>query len=452
MQHSKIRCSLFLSKIVNKIRTIREIALAAVILGIAIVKDLFIPGWHRRRHVSEKLTARNIIIVGGELFNKGAQAMTFTVVDQMKRKFPNRSIYVFSQLDFDRKEEEKSIYTFNIFPWYLGIKIRLLDYLGIFHREDNNFTHIENHMKEIIKNAKFFIDISGYGLTSQLDFLSSVNYLLNIIVAKRFSIPYYIFPQSIGPFDYRLRFKIFLYHLMRLYLKYPEKIFLREEEGIKCVRKFTQNNVEKSYDIVLVSKGYNLFNIYKKKVLFKDIKIEPSAVGIIPNLNVIKRSNPGKLFSVYNYLIKRLLDANKTIYLLRHSYNDLGICEKIKSLFSDNKSVRLISDDLNAIELENIIKQFDFVITSRYHSIIHAYKNGTPALVIGWANKYFELLKSFNQLDYFFDVRDKMNVDEMVSSLDKLIQNFKYEKEKIINKMNILNKKNIFNIFVENNF
>jgi colanic acid/amylovoran biosynthesis protein len=109
----------------------------------------------------------------------------------------------------------------------------------------------------------------------------------------------------------------------------------------------------------------------------------------------------------------------------------------------------LIQDDLSAIELENIIRQFNFVIASRYHSIIHSYKNGIPALVIGWATKYFELLENFNQLDYFFDIRKSIDINKINNKLDNLIQNYKYEKEKIADKMKILIKENIFNIFNE---
>jgi len=141
-----------------------------------------------------------------------------------------------------------------------------------------------------------------------------------------------------------------------------------------------------------------------------------------------------------------LLDAKKTIYVLRHSPQDLEACEKIKNSFSNNKNVRLIADELNVIELENIIKQFDFVIASRYHSIINSYKNGVPALVIGWAAKYFELLENFNQLDYFFDVRSAISTDDLLTKLDKLIESCKYEKEKIIEKFDTLNKENIFEL------
>ena len=99
--------------------------------------------------------------------------------------------------------------------------------------------------------------------------------------------------------------------------------------------------------------------------------------------------------------------------------------------------------------MEEVIKQFDFVIASRYHSIVHAYKNGVPALVIGWATKYSELLGNFGQLDYFSDCRSNINIDEMGNKLEKMMQDYKHEGERIINKMNILiNKENPFDMLL----
>ncbi len=442
---NKIRCTLFSSKILNKLKAIYGYSKRYI--GTRIIAGLTIYGYSRKCIRGER-TRENVVIIGGQLFNKGAQAMTFTVVDQIKRRYPNKNIYLFSAQDFDRDDKEKNIYTFNILPWDLITRIRLLSFWGKLFKNRRKYAYLENDIREVIKNVDFFIDISGYGISSQVGgWLPSVIYLSNIKIAKKYLVPYYIFPQSLGPFDYSLMCKIFLYPLMKLYLRYPKRIFPREKEGLMCVRKFTKKNVEKNYDIVLQSKGYNLANIYSKDVLFKDIKIESNSVGIIPNLRVIERAKPDEIYSVYNSLINRLIDAEKTVCILRHSYEDLEICEKIKNCFPETKSVRLIPDDLNAIELENIIKQFDFIIASRYHSIVHSYKNGVPALVIGWATKYFELLKNFDQLDYFFDCRNGMNIDEIDDKINKLVQNYKYEKKKIIYKINSMQKENIFDIF-----
>jgi len=390
--------------------------------------------------------AGNIIIIGGGLFNKGAQAMTFTTVDQIKRRYPNKNIYLFSTRDFEREEKEKALYKFNILPWNLNIKIKLLCFRGNLFKKIVKYGYLENNIRKIIKDTDFFIDISGYALSSQLGSFPSYSYLLNIMVAKKYSVPYYIFPQSIGPFNYPLKHKIFLYPLMKLYLKYPKKIFIREREGLMWVHKFTKENIKKSHDIVLQNKEYDLANIYNRGIHFREIMIEPNSVGIIPNSRIIARVNSNEIYLIYKSLIDGLLNAKKKVYILRHSYHDLEVCKTIKKFFPNNKSVKLISDDLNVIELENIIKQFDFVIASRYHSIIHSYKNGIPALVIGWATKYFELLENFNQLDYFFDSRSHIEINEINNKLEKMIRNYKHERENIVNKMIVINKRNIFDL------
>ncbi len=423
-----------------------------------VVEDIFI---RRVCRIEKEMTRKNIIIVGGQLFNKGAQAMTFTVVDQMKRKFPDKNIYLLSTVDFKRDEEEKIKYNFEILPWDFNTKLLFLGLKGKFFSRKSKYGYLYNVIHDVIREADFFIDISGYALSSSWgvpDYLygpryllnlkkyspSSISYLLNIATAIRYSIPYYILPQSLGPFNYPLKVRFFLYPLLNLYLKYPEKIFVREKEGVNSVSRFAKN-VEKSYDIVLLNKNYNIDNIYREKIPLKQINVESNSVGIIPNLRVIERSVHNDIYSIYIQIINTLINENKNIYLVRHSYEDLEICELIKSFFAENEKVTLIPDDLNAIELETIIKQFDFVIASRYHSIVHSYKNGVPALVIGWATKYFELMESFEQLDYFFDVRKKIDVEKIINKLNKMIYDYKNERKKIINEIeHIQNQENIW--------
>jgi colanic acid/amylovoran biosynthesis protein len=187
--------------------------------------------------------------------------------------------------------------------------------------------------------------------------------------------------------------------LLSTYLKYPQKIFAREQEGL-CYARIFSKNAEKGYDIVLQN-GCDPLHVYSGHVQLKLIHVAHDSVGIIPNLRVIEHANSKAIYSLYFQMIATLLSAKKTVYLLRHSSEDLGVINKIKSHFSDDKNVQVIADDLNSFEIEYVIKQFDFIIASRYHAIIHAYKNGVPALVIGWAIKYEELMQRFNQMDFF---------------------------------------------------
>lgn len=322
------------------------------------------------------------------------------------------------------------------------MKFELLNCTGIKVLENGYFTHMSN-IRSIIRNADVFIDISGYALSSQWGFMPSLIYLLNIMIAKKESARYYILPQSIGPFDYSYIEKLCIYPLFKLYLRYPEKIFAREEEGLKCIEKVSKENMQKGYDIVLINKGYNIENIFND-VCLKSIKIKENSVGIIPNKKAIENSNHDQIYEIYKNIIDKLIVAQKTVYVVRHSYEDLQLCKKIKSLFIDNENVIMISDDLNAIELENIIKQFDFVVASRYHSIIHSYKNGIPVISMGWATKYHELLSEFEQLDYFFDVRSEISKKQIEDKLSDMMSKYKIEKIKILEKIDKINEKEIY--------
>ena len=60
---------------------------------------------------------KNVIITGGELFNKGAQAMTFAVISTIKKINPDINCILLSTKDaIERSEEDKKKYNFEILP------------------------------------------------------------------------------------------------------------------------------------------------------------------------------------------------------------------------------------------------------------------------------------------------------------------------------------------------
>jgi len=392
---------------------------------------------------------KNVVVFGGELFNKGAQAMTFTVIDQLKRRFPIENIYLLSSKDFDRDEIEKNRYNFEIIPFSteIGKNLLLDDQFNVL--EKDGVPPIERKVKEVLKNSDLVIDISGYHLSSQTGegavwaIYSQMRYISRIVLSKNYSIPYFIFPQSIGPFDYSMPLKPVLYTLLSRYMTYPEKIHPREPQGVEALKPFTKENVERQRDIVLLNPEYDLKNIFKT-VDLKEKTIDENSVGIIPNNQVIKRTDKDDIYDLYKNIIQKLIRSKKKVYILRHSQEDLYICEGVKDMFSNNENVILLSEDMNAIELENIIKQFEFIIGSRYHSIIHAYKNGIPSIVIGWAIKYKELLKDFDQENYHFDGRKRINKEELLNSIEKMINECDKEKNKINSILTKMEKNYVF--------
>ena len=440
-KYSRIKNSLAIKKIKGKFGGGLEFSNQIFWPYLYFLKDL------NRIEVSQnKEDGGNVILFGGNLINKGAQAMTFTTVDQIKRRHPDKELYLFTRNEYDEKEKEKYDFEIVKFDWEYA-----LDIFSSGFDWSLNEPKPEKDLIEILKNADAFIDISGFGLSSQTTpdelwgVLTQIGYLVRIMLAKEFSVPYFIFPQSIGPFDYDYPDNIIIHLLFSKYIGYPEKIFPREPQGVDYLRPYSTKDVEKKMDIVLTNDGYETENIFSNNISFDQNTISNNSVGIIPNEQLMKRADDTeKIYELYEEIIDLLKSEDKFVYILRHSQSDLYICENIKKSHHEDDSVMLLSEDINALELENIIKNFDFIVGSRYHSIIHSYKNNVPALAIGWANKYRYLLKYFEQLDYHYDYRDGLDKKKVIDGVKQMLENYRGEKKKISNKIDNLEKNEVF--------
>lgn len=387
---------------------------------------------------------KNIVIVGGGLANKGAEAMTFTAVDQMKQRFPWKECYVFLTDECSINHKERNLYAFNLLPATFQSKFEILFPANRLFVRENRYGEFNEKILECIRESIFMIDISGYALSSEFHHEISIDFLLNIILAKKFSVPIYLLPQSIGPFEYEKAFKGQIMFLIKKCLKYPVKIFLREKTGFSQLSKCIEGNLEMANDIVLQSENYYEPNIIHGRGDLKPYQIEPNSVGIVPNSQVTFRIKGNQIYSLYRDVITGIVDMNKKAYILMSALADWNICDRMKKMFLNNDNVVFIHDNMNAIELENIIQQFDYLLASRYHSIIYAYKHEVPVIAIGWAQKYYELLEQFDQLPYFFDCRKGLNSSEIISAAKRMSLNLDFEREKIKAKMASVREENLF--------
>ena len=102
-------------------------------------------------------------------------------------------------------------------------------------------------------------------------------------------------------------------------------------------------------------------------------------------------------------------------------------------MFASSENVYFIEDDMNCLEYGEFVKQFDFIIASRFHAIVHAYTENVPAIILGWAVKYHELAKNLNQEKFVFDGTNisNDNKDSIINGIEYMSNNF-YEESKII--------------------
>lgn len=390
---------------------------------------------------------RNIIITGGELFNKGAQAMTFIAVDELKRRFPDHSIYVLSTMDLERPIRERNQYSFEFIGWY-PLKFAKCQFNPLLKLECKLKNRREfAEAERIYQNTDLMIDISGYALGSNWGYDYCSQYLDHIEFAKAYGFPVYLMPQSFGPFDFQGAEGAAIRKRIAELLPYANKICAREEEGfLGLQREFKLTNVICAPDLVVNNRGIDLNHIYKKVPSIHLPEIQDDSVAVIPNQRNLATADPQTVINLYGSVISDLLLRHNGVYLLSHSDIDLDICRELKQRFSDNERVILLMQDFSCIEYNQLVQSFEFIVASRFHSIVHAFKNNVPAVAIGWANKYHDLMQQFQQEAYLVDVRQNNAAEQVHAAILKLESCLPLERDRIHSSLEPLQRENIFDI------
>lgn len=390
---------------------------------------------------------RNIIITGGELFNKGAQAMTFITVDEMKKRFTDHRIYVLSEMDLQRPKKEQEQYAFSFMGWY-PLKFAKCQSNPILRsvcllRNKKELMEAE----AIYKNADLMVDISGYALGSNWSIATCNRYLDHLEFAKEFRIPVYLMPQSFGPFEFQGDEGKKIDRRIAELLPTVKAICVREKEGFQQLKeRYHLKNVILTNDIVLNNRSINLKNVYRDKPEISLPDIMPGSIAVIPNQRNYEVGNESQVQNFYILMIKKLLQICPAVYLISHSSPDIHICKQLKTEFATESRVILIDKELNCIEFNEIVKKFHFIVASRFHAIVHAFKNNIPCIALGWATKYHELMKQFSQERYMLDVRQTISEDTINTTIDTMMNNRDSNSQIIEKMLRKLQEGNVFEI------
>lgn len=410
-----------------------------------------------------------ILIIGANFINKGAQSMLFISVDEIKKRFPAAQIYFATfeeNIDF-------SFYSFNTIYYnsqavQIALNPKAKKKIVLKTKIKNTLKYLagKKYRKYILPIPKFFIlaeqihkfsliiDVSGFGLGSKWGIAGSEEYLDNLRLAHKYNIPIFLMPQSFGPFNYEKTLKTKIYDDIKEVLGYASLIFARENEGYKLLTKdFGLTNVKKSYDLVLQNKGICLDNIFKT-IPEKNVPqlLTKENIAIIPNVQCFRNGKKSQIMNMYQNIITEALDKQNNIYLIYHSSEDRNLCLEIKSFFEKENCVHFLDQDFSCIEYDILIKQFKYIICSRFHGVVHAYRNFIPCIILGWAVKYKELAACVNQVDYCFDITnlDDSQLTEIIYRLTKMDHNYHIEGKIIEKHLKSIQKDNCFDKIILN--
>lgn len=390
------------------------------------------------------------LITGADFRNKGGQSMLFITIDELKKRFPGCEVfYPTNQKQSENFAVNQIYYDFNSLMYMDGGKDRIK---ALGKGMVKLMTGKKGNISDICKLSKVFpsfdavIDISGFNLSSKWPQKTNKKYLTYIKLARKYQIPSFIMPQSFGPFAYEARQKE-MDQRIRDIMSYPKVIFAREHEGERLMTEgYHLKNVRYSCDLVLQNTGIDIKNIYKKAPALHVPEIAPGSVAVIPNMRSFDHGSREEILSCYRSVIGKLLEMKKNVYIFRHAGEDLEACRWIKAEFKQEDNVVLLEDDFNCLEYDQFIACFDYVIGSRFHAIVHALRKGVPAIALGWAVKYEELLKLFGLENYVFNITESIESDSLMKAVDYYECNRDSLADQIRTALQTIQKDNCFDV------
>ncbi|MBO4863820.1 MAG: polysaccharide pyruvyl transferase family protein [Eubacterium sp.] len=393
---------------------------------------------------------KKIMIVGANFEDKGAQAKVYIIIDELKKRFGDCEVfYAHNDSQFD-----DALYRFNKIVLNRKVQSQVLksNPLGnitkLFRKKDDSASS-GNDIVEMISQMDLIIDASDHALVDTASIEDIEYYLDNIRIAKKFKIPMIVMPQSFGPFNFGLDSMHVLGEMKDL-LFYPKKIYAREQDGYnEMIGYFGLDNLDRSNDIILPSNNFDLSNVCTRFYRAEIPEItEGNNVAIIPNARCFSKNFNDRTMDMYKKLFETLKDAKKNVYIFSQASSDMEVCKTLFSTFRYFSNVNMIEKELDCFELNQFMKNFEIVISSRYLGCVQAYRNFIPVLLLGNGAKYKELAELLGQESLFFDVlSDECNKYDVDDALIELIKDTDIAKTRVQTRMLTYQNQTIFDIF-----
>lgn len=361
------------------------------------------PSQSGNRRVTER---PNVLLFTYDLHNLGCQALAFSAIAYLRQHYPHKRIHV---LVFRR---DRSVpYAFEVHTLQAEEKVRLLD------RRDH-------HLKEILEQSCLAMDVSGLIFSHFMGWKLSVHFLLNLMLAREYGIPFVVYPQTLGPLDYPPLLRRPLHLLAAAYLPGAEKVFVRERAGLAHLEPLRLNNLALSPDAVLASPAVSPGLIYARGDLLEAAlpRIDPDTVAWVPNVRFNERIAPERMRALTRCGIQALLDRGLRVLVLCHATSDLSAARDAAALFSRNERVTLLEEPPDSIRVVELLGQCRFVVSQRFHALVHALKTHTPALALSWDDKYTELYARLGLESFCLDIRAGFSLEEMRSAITAMAQ------------------------------
>lgn len=347
----------------------------------------------------------SILLIGGGFTNKGAEALLMAVKDELnKRLAPVRfqAIVPASQATYARKAGFIALESRNwqeFIMYHLG-RIQRIKAPAWAWTTASQASRYLNWLKD----CAAVLDVSGYAYAETFG-MYPIKLTERIVSDCCFSgVPYVCMPQAWGPLNMS-----YAQQAVRHIAERATLIYARDKTSLQCLQSIPnipKEKLELAPDIVLKFKPRESRDTIEPLERAGLLPKNCQRVGICPNIKVY-RATERQGVGMNNPYVRWLADICKRfltetdveVVLFPHEVSlnkwrrdDRYVCRLIQNMISDNRRVRFFSECCSADTLKLLIREIDFLIGSRFHSIITALSFNIPTIAVGWSHKYQEVL------------------------------------------------------------
>lgn len=402
----------------------------------------------------------NVLIVGANFSNKGAEAMLMTVQQELYARNKNVTFYMLC------RQYEKELAELNNFvpifdetpPFFKTIKSFAKRVEGKLFKTFTGknkpfvFPFPFKTIEKKVKQLDMVIDISGFAYADSWGKpMIEETIKLQNFCKRKFNAKFYFLPQAWGSFN-----KPEVAEAAKRMLLNADKFYARDlvsQDYLYKLLKTENIEVPLLTDIAFSYKGNNKVNGLE---LIKSLGYNEGKrplIGISPNLRVYEKVEGKGKENGYVQILLRLSDyclniLGVDIILIPNeifpdgcnALDDRHLCRILNEMINREDRCFFLDRYCSANEIKSLVSQVDYLVSSRFHALIFGFLYATPVMAISWSHKYKELFSIFGMENFVLEW-DAMDPENAIKQLNQLIGNKEGVKASISSKLDELNQK-----------
>ncbi|MGV3762440.1 polysaccharide pyruvyl transferase family protein [Parapedobacter sp.] len=380
----------------------------------------------------------NVLIIGANFTNKGAEAMLKVVKQQLERNYEHVTCYMVC-----RQYERELAVSNGFVPVFSAKHPYRRKFDGFLYRVKGKLHKLLTgknrpwyfpfpfpEIGRIMDRLNAVIDVSGFAYADSWGKPMIDETIRLISMARRKQVKTFFLPQAWGPFE-----SPGVARSAREMLERADGFYARDTVSQAYLARLLGRDVQRIPllpDIVFSLADTNRADELPFPMVSQETK-RPLRIGVSPNLRVYEKvdgegsenSYMRVLLSLCRYCLETL--GAEVILIPNELFpggvvhtDDRVLCRQTYEMLGDPDRCTLLDHYASAETIRNHIRQVDLLVSSRFHALIFGFLEQKPVMAISWSHKYRELFGLFDMEHYVLE-SDAIDEDSVIAKFRQLI-------------------------------